>query len=219
MTGYVRWLALVWLASSACAPAIWYKQGASAADLTRDQGACRDTVAAIPDLDAQQLAFESCMRDRNWYYTKYRKPKATQVVVRRAPRVLAGDTVHPPLASAAAPADAADVVPLPVVLGAMDAPVGAPVPRLEAAVQVLDALPSEEVVLETLEEPVGPPEPARNRSLWWKLGGSVERLGKDQQACLQSSGQVKADDERIFWGESPAFDACMRERGWHGGDN
>lgn len=219
MRGCSWWFAAGWLALSACAPAIWYKQGASAADLSRDKGACRETVAPIPDSGAQQLAFESCMRDKSWYYSKYQKPRATRVVVRRTPRVLAGDVPRPPLASAVAPADSPDVVPLPLVLGAAQSPVAAPPPRLEASVPVLDVVTPEEVVMETLEEPAPPTEPARNRSLWWKLGGSIERLGKDQQSCLQSSGLVKPEGERIVWGESPAFDACMRERGWHGGGN
>jgi hypothetical protein len=218
MRSGIRWLAAAWLASSACAPAIWYKTGASAGDLTRDKSECRESVAAIPDAQAQQLGFESCMRDRDWYYTNYQKPKATKVVVRRTPRDVASDAPRPPLASAAVPADVPSVpVPLPVVLGAAQTGMAAPVPLREAAVPVLDALAEEEVVLETVDEPAAPTEPARNRSLWWRLGGSMERLGPDQQSCLQASGRVKAESERILWGESDAFDACMRERGWHGG--
>ena len=54
---------------------------------------------------------------------------------------------------------------------------------------------------------------------WWKPGASAADLKADQAACREEAGIEEPEGRTdVSWGESPAFDACMRAKGWHGGN-
>ena len=56
----------------------------------------------------------------------------------------------------------------------------------------------------------------RNRGVWWRIGGDLGRLELDREQCRVQSGLPASAAPAPRWGDSPAFDACMRERGWRG---
>ncbi len=52
---------------------------------------------------------------------------------------------------------------------------------------------------------------------WWKPGASATDLQADQEACRAEAGIAEPEARGdLTWGESPAFDRCMGDKGWHG---
>ncbi len=53
---------------------------------------------------------------------------------------------------------------------------------------------------------------------WWKPGASAADLQADQRECQAEAGIAEPEARgELSWGQSPAIDRCMRDRGWRGG--
>ncbi len=53
---------------------------------------------------------------------------------------------------------------------------------------------------------------------WWTPGASAADLQADQEACQAEAGIAEPEARgELSWGQSPAIDRCMRDRGWRGG--
>jgi len=239
----VRFALLTLVGLSVGCAEIWYKRGATTADLDRERDACRAEAKSAGKSRAGEL-FEKCMADRGWYHSRGsagRTATAKAPRKRPAPTAVAAATPQAtqtpsPATPPAAPAQrAALVAPTPAL-----PPVSAPAPTtlaakpLEPASAVAPpsspaALPeaaslsetSEEEYTEEFEDEVAlePPPPAdpAKRQFWFKLGAGTGKLEKDQGECRSLLGLAPAATEPSRWGQSPEFDDCMRDKGWGGG--
>jgi hypothetical protein len=186
---------------SGCASDMWYKKGAGTDDLAEDKAACRAESAALQDL-ASLDAFETCMGARDWWHVT--APGTRTTPVKRTRKITVART---------APALTAAVTSIPEPMPAVPTP-GSDAPTLPP----VDAgLVQEEKV--EIEETVYEPEPIdpKARQFWFKLGAGTDRLKSDQRECRIDIGLDAAAMEPSRWGQSDAFDTCMRGRGWGGG--
>jgi hypothetical protein len=186
-----------------CASDTWYKKGAGTDDLAQDKAACRAEGSALQGV-ASLEAFEKCMSARDWWHMT--TPGGAPTPVKRTRKVTVKRTspaAEPTLALAAAIAPAptleSDVpqTPPPVDAGFVEAE--------EMQVEI------EETVLEP--ESIDP----KARQFWFKLGAGDDRLKSDQRRCRSDIGVATDASEPSRWGQSDAFDTCMRGRGWSGG--
>jgi len=196
----------------ACASDVWFKPGAGPDALAKDKASCREqTASELPD--ASVVAFERCMEAREWWH-----------LARGADDAVA-------LGEAASGEPFEDRRPLPAPSPQIVPSFATARPertslvassRPEAAARRTDIhseapLPGEGTVLEE-------PPPARERAsdpaarqFWFKWGAGTQKLAADQSACRTRLGLEPEATSPSRWGESRAFDRCMRERGWTGG--
>jgi hypothetical protein len=67
------------------------------------------------------------------------------------------------------------------------------------------------------EAPAAVPADPKARQFWFKLGAGPGVLETEQRACRADMGADPDATAPSRWGESEAFDQCMRGRGWAGG--
>jgi hypothetical protein len=211
-----------------CASDLWYKQGAGTAALAQDKAACRAEVAQLSAPKASE-AFEQCMSARDWFHVT-RGRSATPAPAAR--------TLTRPRTAEAAPALAASQTlttstPPPSARPAADALVASPVPTPDSDTTPdttsVDAGPDpvaldagttlDEEIEAEIEETALAPEPIdpRARQFWIKLGAGPGQLEADQKTCRREIGLAPTETQPSRWGQSEAFDTCMRTRGWGGG--
>jgi len=182
---------------------VWWQAGASTQELDRDKAACR---AAAPDA----AGFETCMAERGWWHSPYRREMQAPAAPEGARRSGTPD----PAAAAVLPAAAASRAAHPA-----SEPARAPAAKPGTA-----ATPSRPA--ETTSAAAGAvPLPVAAASggavgsgqIFWKFGASMGELDQDQGACLEESGLRVEREAGPRWGESAGFDRCMCARGWRGG--
>lgn len=204
-------LACLAVATTACASDIWYKAGADPDDLAQDRLRCEQSASeSVPGTDRPAL-FERCMSDLGWWHGAGLAGPAD------SPPAAPNTFDHQPQRDSGGSAAAAALTP--AVPAASDlstiAPAAARIPaqELQGAPNVAAAPPS--TVYRSRPQPA-PVDPAA-RQFWWKFGGNAATLERDQESCRAEVGLDTQNEGPSRWGQSSAFDACMRDRGWRGG--
>jgi len=190
------------LCLSACEN-IWFKPGTNNDDLAVDKAACGSGVTQ-PGVDPgeREQRFEECMAARGWWHSG---------AANGQPKTRGQDTTRVATSAPAVPASRSEPTkPAPTTVGtsAVDpregeddrsAPSTAPIATGSASAP----------------DPAGE-HPGNLSQSWWKRGGRVDDLGRDQKHCREKSGVDLPADTPYRWGESERFDQCMRDIGWRG---
>jgi len=193
------------LCLSACEN-IWFKPGTNNDDLAVDKAACGSGVAqAEVDPRERERRFDECMAAKGWWHSGAAngQPKTRGQATTRV--------------ASSEPAVAAPAVPVP---GSEPATPGVTtagtVERREGEDD--SAAPAPDPIAAS-SAPVPDPVSEHRGNLsqsWWKRGGRVDDLGRDQKNCREKSGVDLPADTPYRWGESESFDQCMRDIGWRG---
>lgn len=195
--------------SAGCASDLWYKKGAGTAALAQDKAACQSEVASLSAAKASE-AFEQCMGARDWFHVT-RGRTATPAPAAR--------TITRPRTSEAAPAVDA-LVASPIATPDSDTTSDTPSVDAGPGPVALDVgEPLDEEIEAEIEETALAPEPIdpRARQFWIRLGAGPGQLEADQKTCRREIGLTPTETQPSRWGQSEAFDTCMRTRGWGGG--
>jgi len=180
---------------------IWFKPGTSNDDLARDKAECGlGTEQAEDDADESDRRFQECMAARGWWHSGS-----------ASKRTAAADT-----AAATPPAPATDPAP-PDATGFNIRVIGVEPGSSDRGVEEPRGAAVEAGPAASGGEPG--PSGALSGNLsqsWWKRGGRDIDLARDQENCREKSGVDLPAGTPYRWGESAAFDRCMRSIGWRG---
>jgi len=183
---------------------IWFKPGTNNDDLARDKAACEPgALPGVADAEARERRFEECMAAKGWWHSGAENAQATtrgQATTRVATTEPAG--AAPSLPAPGTTNTAAAATSPGVIESRERAHGGEAAAAIDTGAGTVSALPS-----------VKSASPGQG---WWKLGGRVNDLSRDQARCREKSGIELPAETPYRWGESAVFDQCMRDAGWRG---